>query len=152
MISTLDFTLNTICTLYTTTPHNLLNKVLPKITKFVFKSKTYARISISSTFRYWTPRDGGKRYLTEATLFNCLIPTVSYLITKCYVMIGNTAFKENVGISMGIDSPPFCANVFPYFLSLNMSNKLFFLESRRACRYFGTSIFIDDPWEVNVSA
>lgn len=41
-------------------------------------------------------------------------------------MIGNTAFKENVGISMGIDSPPFCANAFPYFLSLNMSNKLFF--------------------------
>ena len=59
-ISTLNFT-----ALYTIIPHNLLIKVLPKVTNFVFDSKTRCRISFPKTSVYCTSQDYGRRYFTR---------------------------------------------------------------------------------------
>ena len=92
-ISNLGFT-----TLYTTIPHNFLNTVI----NFVFKSKTWCRISFSKTSVYWSPKGCGKRYFARQTL----IDAISFLITKCYFTIGHLVFKHETCIPMGIDQAP----------------------------------------------
>ena len=100
-----------ISTLYTTIPHNFLVKVLWEIIKFIFNSKTCTRVGFSSAFVYWASECGRKSCFTEETLIN----VVSYRIRKCYFAIGNTVFKQNVGIPMRIDPVLFWTNLFLNF-------------------------------------
>ena len=50
----------------------------------------------------------GKIKSTEATLINVVL----YLIIKFYFV--STVFKQNVGISIGINQAPFFGNLFLY--------------------------------------
>ena len=104
--STFDFT-----TLYTTTPQNLLITVLSEVINFAFKSKTRSPIGFSKTSVYWTSNVCGRRYFTKQTL----IDAVSFLITKCYFIIGNLVFKQETGIPKGIDTAHYWANLFIFF-------------------------------------
>ena len=62
---------------------------------------------------------------------------------------GNPAFKQDIGISMGIDLDPFWANLFLHFFKSKYVKNLISLEIPRTYRYHGTGRFIDDLCAIN---
>ena len=54
-----------------------------------------------------------------------LIEAITVFIRNYYFTMGNMVFKQDIGISMGIDLDPFWANLFLYFLSLSMFKIIF---------------------------
>ena len=74
---------------------------------FVLRSKSRSRIGFSKTSIYWTSKGCGRRYFARQPL----IDTILFLITKCYFTIENLMFKQEVGISMGIDPDPYWTRI-----------------------------------------
>ena len=142
-ISTFDFS-----TLYTTIPHHLLVQILSELIEIVFdfyaKDKKY-RLGFSNTSLYFTTRGTENRYFTKSSLKDA----VSFLIQKCYFTIGNLAFKQDIGIPMGIDPAPFWANLFLYKYEKEFVDKLISEKSTRAYLYGNTGRFIDDLCAIN---
>ena len=75
---------------------------------FIFNYKT--KLSESSVYR--TSKGAGKHFLTQQSLKHA----DSFLIKNCVFTIANLVFKQDIGIPMGIQLAPFCANLFLYFL------------------------------------
>ena len=142
-ISTFDFS-----TLYTTIPHHLLVHILSELIDMVFdvyvKDKKY-KLGFSNTSLYFTTRGTENRYFTRSSLKDA----VSFLIQKCYFTIGNLAFKQDIGIPMGIDPAPFWANLFLYKYEKSFVDKLISEKSTRAYLYGNTGRFIDDLCAIN---
>ena len=70
-----------------------------------FKSKVRGIIGFSATSIYWTSEDLDKRYFIEI---------ITFLIENRYFTIGNMVFKQDIGITKGIDPAPFWENLFLY--------------------------------------
>ena len=87
--------------LYTTIPHKLL-KVFSEDINFVFKSKVGKHIGFSKTSVYWTSNGAGRRM------------SMSSLINKCFSIIDNIVFKQDIGMPVGI-------GLIVFFISLNLS-------------------------------
>ena len=66
-----------------------------------------------------------------------------FLIKNCYFTIGNILFKQDIGIPMGIDSPPFWAICFLFF-SLTMFKLLFLKKQLELINTMLLDDFIDD--------
>ena len=109
-------------TLYRTIPHNLL--------KLYLKSKT-TKIQ--------------KLYFTRQTLNDA----ISLLITKFYFTIANLALKQAIGIPMGIEPPPYWANVSLFFFESKYVQILIHKESKLAYEFHVASRFIDDLCTIN---
>ena len=86
-----------------TLQHHIRQFLIKSYLNFVFKSKTRSRSGFSNTSVYWTSKGCGRTYFTRKTL----IDAMSFLITKCYITIGNLVFKQEIGIPMGIDPAPY---------------------------------------------
>lgn len=71
------------------------------------------RIGFSKTSFYWTSKGARKTCFTEETHVNDMFS----LIYKCFMVIANFVFKQDIGIPMGIDPAPFGA--ISFFLCLN---------------------------------
>ena len=95
--------------LYATIPHKLL-KVFSEDINFFFKSKVGKHIGFSKTSIYWTSNGAGRRYFIKQTLAN----TVSSLINKCFFIINNIVFKQDICMPVGI-------GLIVFFISLNLS-------------------------------
>ena len=87
--------------LYTTIPHKLL-KVFSEDINFVFKSKVGKHIGFCKTSVYWTSNGAGRRM------------SMSSLINKCFSIIDNIVFKQDIGMPVGI-------GLIVFFISLNLS-------------------------------
>ena len=90
--------------LYATIPHKLL-KVFSEDINFFFKSKVGKHIGFSKTSIYWTSNGAGRRTLAN---------TVSSLINKCFFIINNIVFKQDICMPVGI-------GLIVFFISLNLS-------------------------------
>ena len=131
--------------MYTTKPHNLLIKVLPKIIHFVFKSKVRSKIEFSATSIYWSSKELGKTYFTEKSI----IEAITFLIETCYFTTGYMVFKQDIGIPMDFDPAPFWANLLLYFFESKHVQNLISIKSTRAYKYHATSRFIDNLCIIN---
>ena len=89
---------------------------------------------------------------TSGLYFDCqgLVKLVAWLIDNTYVTIGDSIFKQVVGIPMGTDCAPFLANLFLYAYEFEWLNNLLKLKKytilnkfKRCCRY------IDDLLTIN---
>ena len=139
-ISTFDFS-----TLYTTLPHNLLIQVLTEIINFVFKGNTKTKIGFSDFSTYWTSKGKDKRFFTKSSL----VVAINFLIKNCFFIIGNTVFKQDIGIPMGIDPAPFWANLFLYSYESKYIQSLVSTGSPIVYNFAGTRRFIDDLCALN---
>ena len=63
---------------------------------------------------------------------------------KCFSTLDNMVFKQDIGITIGIDPAPFCASLFLYSVESKYVKQLISNGSSEACEYHGFSRFIDD--------
>ena len=92
------------------------------------------RIGFSKTSFYWTSKGARKTCFTEETHVNDMFS----LIYKCFMVIANFVFKQDIGIPMGIDPAPFS------YIKQAILN-----ESSKSYKYHWRSRFIDDLCATN---
>ena len=79
--------------------------------KLLFLSSKIKCTSLSKVSIYWTFKGDGRRYFTVQTLANAMF----FLIKKCFCAISNLAFKQDIGIQIGINPAKFWVSFFLYF-------------------------------------
>ena len=69
---------------------------------------------------------------------------LEYLVNNYYFLVGNTLFRQIIGITMGSDRAPFLANLYLSFYETQWIKSLKKSDYGRARRFFNTFRFIDD--------
>ena len=69
---------------------------------------------------------------------------LSFLTNNAYFRVGNTIFRQKVGIPIGSDPAPFFANLFLFYYESEWIKKISRTDFVRARRLFNTFRFIDD--------
>jgi hypothetical protein len=103
-ISTYDFS-----TLYTNIPHNKLIEVLSEIVLTSFNTDTRKFLSVGKKRAYWVKGFSASRFHFSA---EDIIACMEFLIGNAYFRVGNSIFRQKIGIPMGSDPAPFFANLF----------------------------------------
>ena len=138
-IATYDFS-----TLYTKIPHDQLIEALNHIIDSTFNDTDRQFISVGNKRAYFVKGISGRRFkYTAEDVKKC----VYSLITNAYFRVGNSIFRQKIGIPMGSDPAPFFANLFLFhhefkWLKLNK-------ESPEAYKLFNTVRYIDDLATLN---
>jgi hypothetical protein len=138
-IATYDFS-----TLYTKIPHDQLITALNKIIDSTFNDTDRQLISVGNKRAYFVKGISGRRFkFTAEIVKECVL----FLINNAYFRVGNTIFRQKIGIPMGSDPAPFFANLFLFHHEFKWlkSNK----ESPEAYKLFNTFRYIDDLMALN---
>ena len=64
--------------------------------------------------------------------------------TKLLFYVENSLLRQKIGIPMGIDPPPFRANLFLYTYGNEYMSELIFTDKVKARHFHATKPFIDD--------
>ena len=61
---------------------------------------------------------------TKSNLISCklLLDMINWLVDNTYVTIGNSVFRQTIGIPMGTDCAPYLANLFLYAYEFEFLN------------------------------
>ena len=147
-ISTFDFS-----TLYTKLPHDDLIKVLQDIVEFVFNggrktadgNRKYLTVLGKNCFfsRYKHKRNKNSYTMDQVKMM------VHHLISQTYFTVGNTLFRQRIGIPMGIDPAPFWANLYLYHYENLFVTKLIRTDRYRGFKFKNCFRFIDDACNLN---
>lgn len=134
-VCTFDFS-----TLYTKIPHDKLIYVLNNIIYSVFNNTTRQYMSVIQSGTNWVT---GKRSVKQLYDADKGKNVISYLINNSVFLVGNTLFRQIIGIPMGSDPAPFFANLFLSFYETQWIKSLKRADYGRARRVFNTFRFID---------
>ena len=107
-------------TLYTSFPHVALKETLVQEAYMVRDSEFI--IADSTGNAYWSnvpSNSSSKQNITE----EMLVAYVEYLIDNIYVSIGNSIYRQGIGIPMGTDCAPLVANFFLFYYEYRYKNK-----------------------------
>ena len=143
-ISTFDFS-----TLYTKLPHDKLKYVLHHITDFCWKGCSGYKIRVNDHGAYWSKGMGKNKDKDFEFTQDQVKNAISYLLDNCYFQIGNSVYKQRIGIPMGSDPAPFMANLFLYHYENEFISELRKSDIRRARRFGNVFRFIDDLNAIN---
>ena len=143
-ISTYDFS-----TLYTKIPHDKLKDVLHKITDFCWEGCKNVKIRVNDQGAFWSKGIGRNKDKELEFSHNQVKNAITYLLDNCYFQVGNSVFKQNIGIPMGSDPAPFMANLFLYFYENQFITELKKSDLQRARRFGNVFRFIDDLNAIN---
>ena len=103
-------------------PHDKLIKRLCNVIDFVFEGGNRTNICISkNNVAYW-----------------------GNILTKLLFYVENSLLRQKIGIPMGIDPPPFWANLFLYTYGNEYISELIFTDKVKARHFHATKPFIDD--------
>jgi len=140
-ITTFDFS-----TLYTKIPHDKLIFVLNSLIDFCYKHMEYKTLAVTKYGAKWV--NDADRY---DICFDCsgMKEAVAYLLSNCFFTIGNTLFRQIIGIPMGSDPAPFFANLFLYFYESKWLKELKRVDLGKARKFGNTFRFIDDLAAIN---
>ena len=122
-IQTYDFS-----TLYTNLDHNDIKIALRFVIKLAFRNnRIFNYISIYKNGYRWV-----KDHKRDTFVFDedKLIKCVDFLIDNCYFVIGESVFKQLIGVPIGIDAGPYIANLTLWYYE----NK--FIDSTYKSKYF----------------
>ena len=139
-ISTFDFS-----TLYTKLPHNDLLRVLNIHIDFAFDGGTSKYLGYSDNKVFWKRKPVKKRTISRFQLK----ALVKHLITRTYFVVGNLVIRQSIGIPMGIDPAPFCANLYLHHYEHEFITGLMRTDKRRARKFLNAFRFIDDECNLN---
>ena len=107
-VSTFDFS-----TLYTNIPHDKLTDVLSTMIDSTFNSSSRKYLSVTKSGANWVT---GKRSVKQLYDAEKVKSVLEYLvINNSYFLVGNTLFRQIIGIPMGSDPAPFLANLYLSF-------------------------------------
>ena len=140
-VETYDFS-----TLYTKLRHEDIINALNFVIKLAFRNNKSKCIAIYSSSSRWvnTPRSGTFVFEQES-----LMKSISFLLENCYFTVGDSIFKQIIGVPIGVDAGPYIANLTLWYFE----NK--FLESTYKSKYFvakkltRTYRLIDDITSIN---
>lgn len=135
-ISTFDFS-----TLYTKIPHDKLLSVLNSLIDFCFNGGSKKFISVTESGARWV--DNASRCKLVFTREK-VKEAVAYLLSQCFFKMGESLFRQIIGIPMGSDPAPFFANLFLYFYErkwvMDLKKKDLAMARKFGCAFR----FIDD--------
>ena len=145
-ISTFDFS-----TLYTKLPHKDLIKVLQDIVEFAFNG---GRKTADGNRKYLTVLGKNcffSRYKHKGNSYtsNQVKMMIHHLISETYFTVGNTLFRQSIGIPMGIDPAPFWANLYLHHYENLFIKKLIRTDRYRGFKFKNCFRFIDDACNLN---
>ena len=143
-ITTFDFS-----TLYTKIPHIKLNDVLHELTDFCFKGTANCKIRVNKFGAYWSKGNGRNINKDLSFTKDQIKSAISYLLDNCYFCVGNSIFKQIIGIPMGSDPAPFMANLFLYHYESKFLLNLKKIDLPRARRFGNVFRYIDDLNAIN---
>ena len=139
-ISTFDFT-----TLYTKIPHTKLIDVLSKLVDSIFSGTVRTRMAVGNKMAYWVK--GTSKNQTYNS--NQVKSSLEFLIKNAYFHVGDTIFRQIVGIPMGSDPAPFFANLFLFYYECLWMKNLRKNNIGRGKKFANIFRFIDDLIVVN---
>ncbi len=114
-LATYDFS-----TLYTSIPHDKLKDKLKEVITRAFKGMNKKYITVSNYSAKWVNKQ------TKSNLISCklLLDMINWLVDNTYVTVGNSVFRQTIGIPMGTDCAPYLANLFLYAYEFEFLNSL----------------------------
>ena len=138
-IMTFDF-----ATLYTKIPHELLIEALNDIVDFAFEGGVAHAVYINKYGASW-------RNSTDARVYknSDIKKALTFSIENAYFQVGNTVFRQKIGIPIGSDPAPFFANLFLYVYESRFINNLLKTDPARAHKFRHVFRFIDDLISLN---
>jgi hypothetical protein len=140
-ISTYDFS-----SLYTNIPHDKLLMVLNAIVDFAFNGGTREYISVTkSGANYVKNITNVKQWYTQTTIKKC----IKFILENCQFTVGQSVYRQKIGIPMGSDPAPFFANFFLFYYESDWMEKLKKEEKGKAYKYGNIFRFIDDLIAMN---
>jgi len=119
-----DFT-----TLYTNLPHSDIKVAMDSVIKLAFKNSKKKYIAVYENSSRWVdkPRDGTFVFTVDE-----LISATEFLLDNCYFTVGDSMYRQTIGVPIGIDAGPFIANLTLWYFE----NK--FLEGTYKTKYIVT--------------
>ena len=75
---------------------------------------------------------------------NTIKEGIKYLLENCYFTIGNTIFRQIIGIPMGTDPAPFMTDLYLYKYESGYLKRLKKVNLRKARKFGNVFRFIDD--------
>ena len=135
-ISTFDFS-----TLYTKIPHDKLLRVLNSLVDFCFTGGSRKFISVTKSGARWV---GDASHCQLVFTKEKVKEAVCYLLEQCYFKMGESVFRQIIGIPMGSDPAPFFANLFLYFFERKWVMDLKKRDLAMARKFGNAFRFIDD--------
>ena len=103
-LDTFDFS-----TLYTSIPHVSLKTFMKILLDEAFRVRDARCLSFTKRGKcFWSNDDRSEINITKSML----VGMIEYLVDNIYVSVGNTVFRQCVGIPMGTDCAPLLANLY----------------------------------------
>ena len=120
-------------------------KKLKDIITRAYKGMNRKYISVNNYSARWV--NNGKGSLISC---NLLIEMIDWLIDNTFVTIGNSVFRQIIGIPMGTDCAPYLANLFLYWYEFDFLNSTLKQKDFTTLYKFNkTHRYIDDLLTVN---
>lgn len=133
-------------TLYTSIPNDHLKNALKYLIQEAYRVRDNTYLVVRANGKaVWSDVPSTKHSLTEDTL----IEYVEYLIDNIYVNVGNTVYRQCVGIPMGTDCAPLLANLFLFFYEYKYMRNLMKNNIFEARKFNYTMRYIDDLLVLN---
>ena len=145
LLSTYDFS-----TLYTTLPHILIKSKLTELIQKTFAREDRTFLACNHSRAFFT-----NAYLDDYTMWTCsdVCNALIFLLDNIYVRLGDTVYRQVVGIPMGTNCAPLVADLFlfcyerDFMLSLSPSSQNDIIEAfNRSSRYLDDILNIDNPF------
>jgi len=112
-LATYDFS-----TLYTSIPHDKLKEKISQVVTKAYKGMNKKFIKVTTRSARWNNSKSKGSNID----CNTLIQMIDWLIDNTFVTIGNSVFKQVIGIPMGTDCAPYLANLFLFAYEFEFLN------------------------------
>ena len=140
-LNTYDFS-----TLYTNIPHDSLKNNMKELIDEAFSVRGAQYISCNSRGKCcWSNERKYDINIDKSQL----IDMINYLVDNIYVSVGNTIFRQRIGIPMGTDCAPLLANLYLFRLEYKFMKKLLKTNMSKARLFSNTFRYIDDLLTLN---
>ena len=140
-MSTFDFSM-----LYTKVLRGKLLYVLNEITDFAFKGGTRDYVAVYNSVAFWSrSKSKTRRSYSLQEIKSCL----EFLISNSFFWVGSKIFSQVIGIPMGSDPAPFCANLFLVFYESRWLKSIKNTSYGIARKFGNIFRFIDDLIAIN---
>ena len=138
-IHTYDFT-----TLYTNIPHEDLKTRLKWVISKVFKDEPHKQFYVKNGVACWHNQSSNDKTPVSILDQESLYRSICFLIDNIYICVGQSIFRQKIGIPMGTDCAPFIANLYLYACEYAYLDKLTKTDIKTARKFSNSFRYIDD--------
>ena len=120
---------------------------MKKLLEKVFSNDRRTEFFVSKRGASWHETKGSTR-MSKDKLFDC----ISFLIDNIYIKVGQSIFRQEIGIPMGTNCAPLLANLYLFSLESRFLEQLYIKKDiDRANRFSKSFRFLDDDGSIDES-